>query len=85
LFWQPVVSGYPVSAPAVCLEVLRAAHDAEQQWCVLNVAPMNGDRDESLKATGIWSLFGRNIRQNAMDRTRTFIDARHAASGAPVQ
>jgi hypothetical protein len=54
---------------------------------------VNGDRDESLKTTGIWSLFGRNlhgsdyslfwadIRQNAMDRTRAFIDARQAASG----
>jgi len=54
---------------------------------------VNSDRDESLKTTGIWSLFGRNlhgsdyslfwadIRQNALDRTRAFIDARQAASG----
>ena len=51
---------------------------------------VNSDRDESLKTTGVWSLFGRNlhgsdyslfwanIRQNAMDRTRVFVDAQNA-------
>jgi hypothetical protein len=51
---------------------------------------VNGDRDPSLKAEFPWSLFVRNlhgmdyslfwanIRQNAMDRTRAFVDAKKA-------
>jgi len=59
---------------------------------------VNGDRDERLKAQGIWSLFSRNlhgsdyslfwanIRQNATDRVRAFIEAQETAtagSGEP--
>jgi len=51
---------------------------------------VNSDRDPMLKAQGVWSIFSRNlhgsdyslfwanIRQNAEDRTRAFIDAREA-------
>jgi len=51
---------------------------------------VNGDRASSLKSKFPWSLFGRNlhgsdyslfwanIRQNAMDRTRVFVDAQNA-------
>ncbi|MGI9235016.1 MAG: DUF3089 domain-containing protein, partial [Woeseiaceae bacterium] len=49
---------------------------------------VNGDRDEKLKSQGFWSLFMRNlhgldyglfwanIRQNAVDRSRAFVEAR---------
>ncbi len=51
---------------------------------------VNSDRDERLRQTGTWSLFMRNlhgndyslfwanIRQNAEDRTRAFIEARES-------
>lgn len=55
---------------------------------------VNGDRDERLKVQGAWSYLGRNlhgndyslfwanIRQNAVDRTRAWVDARDAANDA---
>ncbi|MGI9262840.1 MAG: DUF3089 domain-containing protein [Woeseiaceae bacterium] len=51
---------------------------------------VNSDRDERLRTTGFWSIFARNlhgsdyslfwanIRQNATDRSRAFIEARDA-------
>jgi hypothetical protein len=62
------------------------AGDEDRNWLFVN-----GDRDEKLKSQGIWSYFGRNlhgsdyslfwanIRQNAEDRSRAFLEARDAA------
>ena len=61
-------------------------YDKQSNWLFVNA-----DRDPALKAQGIWSLFGRNlhgsdyslfwanIRQNAVDRSRIFIEVREVA------
>ena len=60
----------------------RCGGDDERNWLFVN-----GDRDEELKAQGIWALFSRNlhgndyslfwanIRQNAKDRVQAFLES----------
>ena len=62
------------------------AGDEDRNWLFVN-----GDRDERLKAQGLWSFFGRNlhgsdyslfwadIRQNAEDRARAWVAAHEVA------
>ena len=63
------------------------ADDAQRNWLFVN-----GDRDPELKVQGFWSLFARNlhgsdyslfwanIRENALLRSRAFIEAREAVT-----
>ena len=85
--WKRDSGGLETSLPALVSGTVSAycEQDERSNWLFVNA-----DRDPALKAQGIWSLFSRNlhgsdyslfwanIRQNAIERTEAFLDARAA-------